>query len=187
MPDKTIYQQKVDTRSKKAMLDFLQHHYRYYTMNSWNRLDSFAHIVKLHTLQMPEMPQEQVDVAWALIEGIDCPDYEQAVHDLINEFTQETGYTAYFNGRSSGYIVMRSTPHPITNRCEPTPDSSDFNDMSMDELREWVKLVQRFDKLCDDIRHAFIYAATHYKIKESTILVKQTVTQIVDPEQEGED
>lgn len=40
----------VDLRSRKEMTDFLQRHFRYPTMNSWNRATSYACNLKIHRL-----------------------------------------------------------------------------------------------------------------------------------------
>ena len=45
-----FFQKKVDRRSRSAMVDYLQGHERYNTMNSWNRLTSYANNIKIHRL-----------------------------------------------------------------------------------------------------------------------------------------
>lgn len=42
----------VDFRSRSAMADFLQSHFRYPTMNSWNRSTSYACNLKIHNLKL---------------------------------------------------------------------------------------------------------------------------------------
>jgi hypothetical protein len=37
-----FFQTKVDHRSRSAMVEFLKGHYRYDTMNSWNRSTAYA-------------------------------------------------------------------------------------------------------------------------------------------------
>ena len=44
------FYEKVDLRSRKDMVDFLENHFRYFTMNSWNRSTSFANNMKLYNL-----------------------------------------------------------------------------------------------------------------------------------------
>lgn len=90
-----------DKRSRKAMVSFLTNHFRYNTMNSWNRSSSYACRVKIHDF----VPRELMDRAFDLI-GMDEP-YD-AINDIINDWAREQDYSfqAGFNGRSSGYIVM---------------------------------------------------------------------------------
>lgn len=40
--------QPVDLRSRKAMIDYLEDHFRYFTMNSWNRSQSYACNLKIY-------------------------------------------------------------------------------------------------------------------------------------------
>ena len=42
-----FYEQKVDRRSREQMVEFLAGHFRYNTMNSWNRGTSYANRVKV--------------------------------------------------------------------------------------------------------------------------------------------
>lgn len=42
----TFYEKKVNTKDRKEMIAFLKNHFRYDTMNSWNRSTSYANNVK---------------------------------------------------------------------------------------------------------------------------------------------
>lgn len=88
--------------TRSAKLAFLKEHYRYVTMNTWNHSSSYANNVKLHTLPIPKVYQ---DKAYELI-SMDADEFWDDVHSLIADFREETGYTAGFNGRCSGYIVL---------------------------------------------------------------------------------
>jgi len=59
-----FYQKKVDRRSRSAMVGFLQGHFRYDTMSSWNRLTSYANNVKFHRLGLSS---SQDDKAYELL------------------------------------------------------------------------------------------------------------------------
>lgn len=194
-----MFESKVDMRSRKEMTTFLTNHYRYWTMNSWNRSSAYANNVKLYNLNLPE---EIEDKAYDFVCGDVESDYEWDVRFLIEEFERETGYGVGFNGRSSGYLVMyemsrKEDEHksycpfcgqqnfqlatPENNKCgkcgkegrlnfdKPryiyhtypgksvgSDDEEYYEDFTMRHLREEVKLVQRFDQLCDDIRGALI-------------------------------
>ena len=45
-----IFTKTVDRRSRKAMTEYLENHFRYYTMNSWNIATSYACNLKIHSL-----------------------------------------------------------------------------------------------------------------------------------------
>ena len=42
----------VDICSAKSMFNFINEHYQYYTLNSWNNLKSIANNVKLYNLEL---------------------------------------------------------------------------------------------------------------------------------------
>ena len=48
-----MFYKEVDKRYKKSMVDFLKKHFRYDTMNSWNRSTSYANNIKLHNFEKP--------------------------------------------------------------------------------------------------------------------------------------
>lgn len=177
-----MFFKKVNKSSRKEMIAFLRNHFRYYTMNSWNLSKSYANRVKLHDLQIPS---EFIDKAYAFIEA-ECDDYDFDVADKINEFKVKTGYGAGFNGRSNGYIVLYDTKrengclHTITRGID---DNEDFEEWSIEELRERTRLVEAFDKLCDDIRDIFIDYVKSVKIETVTEMVPITkiVASIPDP------
>lgn len=96
------FAQKVDRRSRQAMVDFLSGHARYWTMSSVNRLSSYAHCVKVHRLGLTA---EQANAAYELLGAEDGMDF---VSEGIADFTHDTGYeyTIGQNGRSGGYLVL---------------------------------------------------------------------------------
>lgn len=63
----------VDMRSRKAMAEFLVGHFRYNTMNSWNRSTSYANCVKIHRL---DLTANQMEQAWEMLE---CEDVFDAI------------------------------------------------------------------------------------------------------------
>jgi hypothetical protein len=114
------FRPKVRPRSRKNMIEYLVGHFRYNTMNSWNRSTSYAHKIKLHNLQFPS--KEVESRAWDIIGCEDVDGAFDGINQLILEFTdsQSGCYTAGFNGRSGGYLVLyRSERRPSqhTHRC----------------------------------------------------------------------
>lgn len=97
-----MFESKVDMRSKKKMIDFLVNHFRYDTMNSWNRSTAYANNMKITHL---DLPHDVKDKLWDMLD-VDCDELRWSWDDLITDFERETGYTAGWNGRSGGYLVM---------------------------------------------------------------------------------
>lgn len=62
----------------------------------------------------------------------------------------------------------------VTYPGKSTDMDEDFEDWSMDQLRERVKLVQAFDRLCDAIVQEAIYIAQNYEIEDETYTVEKT-------------
>lgn len=206
-----MYYQKVKKSSRKEMVSFLENHFRYYTMNSWNRCSSYAHNVKIHNLLLTP---EQNDKFFELMgEGLLDTFWQDVEALFIEEFRNETWCTVGTNGRSDGYLVLydcKKEPSQYKSYCtlcgqmcyktvEETGDctcgrcgansrknlpenmyewrilmhgideNEDFNDTEewpMYKLKERVELVQKFDKLCDNIRDYLIEFLDSHEIGE---------------------
>jgi hypothetical protein len=96
-----FYEKKIDLRSKRAMVEFLAGHYRYHTMNSWNRVTSYANRVKVQYLGLTKDQQAR---SWDILDT----DFWEEIRFPIDSFTEEMGgaYTIGTNGRSGGYLVL---------------------------------------------------------------------------------
>lgn len=205
---------KVDMRSREAMVGFLSNHFRYFTMNSWNRSTSYANCIKIHRLNLTPTQMEQ---AWGML---DCEEVFDALQEIIREWAaeHEWRWQVGFNGRSAGYLVLyqggldyknahtarcdrcaKRTWHKQDTSCttdwcagtlrvlsKPIPqivtypgrgldESEDFEQWDMASLRDRVKLVQEFDRLCDDIAATFAGFCDRYKIVDEQIMVPKTV------------
>ena len=111
-----FFEQKVDLRSREAMVTFLKGHFRYNTMNSWNGSTSYAQCVKLHRLGLSPA---QYDRAF---EMLDLTEVSDMVQSGIADFTEAHNgcYTMGTNGRSGGYLVLYSSRYEETghkSRC----------------------------------------------------------------------
>jgi hypothetical protein len=93
----SIFTKKVDLRSKEAMLDFLQGHFRYE--------GGYAHNVKLYRLGLP---RELEEAAYA---ALDFPVFWDVLSGAIADFTQVHGdrFSLSSAGRRSGYLVLYET------------------------------------------------------------------------------
>jgi len=168
--------QPVDFRSRTSMTEFLQDHFRYHTMNSWNCSTSYACNLKIHKLDL------ESDLASRLAKLIRLPEFYETINDLCREFdsNHQHEWQAAFNGRSGGYLVLyqgEKEPESIrvtTYLGRSTDMGEDFSDWEMGQLRERVKLVQEFDQLADDIVQEAIYIAQNYEIQDETYTVEKT-------------
>jgi hypothetical protein len=168
-PKKTFYQ-KVNKVSKKAMIEFLQNHYRYDTMNSWNRSTSYANKVKVWNV----IPSELQDKVFELMEA-DSDGFYIPINDILSNWEADNKpYSAGFNGRSGGYIVMYYDNYP----GRSIDMDEDFEAWDITEIRERVKLVQSFDRMCDEVVNCAIYAAEHGEVIEEVVSVERTVKHI---------
>lgn len=153
-----FYQKGIDITNDKQMFNFLKDHYQYYTMNSWNGLKSIANNVKVYKLNLS-------GDCYNALTFLQDDDY-LTINCMIDEWQYEhPGYVVGFNGRSGGYLVL----YNADNNRTVLPDEVDYNDdyegykemcreyfgsvkAARYKLVEMVKLVQDFDKLCDQLR-----------------------------------
>ena len=172
-----FYKTGLDVTNDKQMFEFLKNHFMYDTMNSWNELKSIANNVKVHNLNLD-------GDCWVALNLLQLDDYF-TINMMIEDWEYEhKGYRLGFNGRSGGYLVLCN----IGNNCNILPDL--ITDNNYDEfkedckeyyggvkyyrplLKEYVKLVQDFDKLCDELReYVNALSITNYELDELNKLV----------------
>lgn len=177
-----MFKKDVDLNSKEAMIAFLANHFRYYTMNSWNLATSYANNVKVYNLDLPDDLRNK---AYDFLDA-ECDEFSFEIQHLIAEFEHFTGYSAGFNGRSGGYIVLYDTELDSSNNrnrlhtvFRNVDQYADFEDWDEDDLRDRVKTVQAFDDLCDQIRETFLFYlenATIETIEEIKVVPKKVAT-----------
>lgn len=98
-----MYYKQVDKRCRKALVAFLKKHFRYHTMNSWNRSTSYANCIKLHHVDQPSDIDD--DTWWEMLE---ITDWHNILSNLLEDFAGEYDFQwqAGINGRSGGYVVL---------------------------------------------------------------------------------
>ena len=153
-----FYKKGLDISNTKEMFEFLKGHFTYDTMNSWNGLRSIANNVKIYNLGLD-------GDCWNALRYLEDDNYFN-INMMIEDWEAEhEGYVVGFNGRSGGYLVLYSNFHNgniLPNYIYDTEDYEDFKNYVKDywggvkyikqDLRDYTKLVQDFDKLCDEIR-----------------------------------
>jgi hypothetical protein len=98
-----MYYKEVDKHKRKAMTAFLKKHFRYHTMNSWNRSTSYAHCIKLHRVDKPSDIDN--DTWWEMVM---IAEWQEKMSDLLKDFSRKYNWQwqAGINGRSGGYVVL---------------------------------------------------------------------------------
>jgi hypothetical protein len=88
--------------NRRDLEAYLRNHFRYETMNSWNRSTSYAVNVKLHNLKLDP------ETLMRAYEFLDVSEAYAGIRRLIEVFARRHDYQwqAGFNGRSGGYLVL---------------------------------------------------------------------------------
>ena len=152
-----FYKTGVDITKDKSMFNFIAGHPTYYTMNSWNGIRSIAHNVKLYNLDL--------EGDWCrAFAHLESGEYD-TIRFMIEDWEREhAGYSVSFNGRSNGWLVLYNKKN-YRSAIPEYLDYETYEDYKADmkvfcgsvkanryELVEFVKLVQDFDRLCDELR-----------------------------------
>ena len=154
-----FYKKGIDITNAKQMFKFLRGHYMYDTMNSWNGLKSIANNVKIYNLNLD-------GDAWNALRYLEDDEYFN-INSMIEDWEAEhPGYEVGFNGRSGGYLVLTNKHNNRNVLPDEIIDYDNYEDFKdnlkeywggvkyfMSDLRFYTKLVQDFDKLCDEIRN----------------------------------
>lgn len=152
-----MFYKKVNKNNYKEMYNFLKNHYTYYTMNSWNRLNSIANNVKVYNLNLK-------GDEYKLLEILELDRYF-TINSMIEDWECEhKGYKVGFNGRSGGYLVLYNDDNNSNILDTYIIDTENYEEFK-EELKYYsytlkdyksklisqVEIVQCFDKLCDDL------------------------------------
>ena len=182
-----FYKKGIDITNDRQMFEFLKNHFEYYTMNSWNGLKSIANKVKLHSLNL----SGNWRTALALLEN---GEYD-TISYMVDDWRRcHPGYEVYFNGRSGGYLVLGNASNngTILPYCIDALDNyEDYKGYcqdaygsvkaNRDELVLFTKLVQDFDKLCDELRDfCNVLSNLDFKVVEMEKSVEEFNTQYED-------
>jgi len=98
-----MYIKQVNLNKRGEMIAFLKNHFRYDSMNSWNRSTSYANNIKLYNI---EKPADIDDDRWC--EVLMVTEWQEKLSDLLQEFGRAHNWQwqAGINGRSGGYVVL---------------------------------------------------------------------------------
>lgn len=154
-----FYKTGVNISKPKSMFNFIKEHFRYYTMSSWNRLQSIANNVKMYNLNLSG------DI-WKAYNALIADDYVSVNSIICDWEDMHPGYQVGFNGRSGGYLVLYETGTDASIVPESIEDADDYEQWkqylkdnnetvkdNMDMLIHITKVIRDFDLLCDEIRN----------------------------------
>lgn len=188
-----IFAKEVDLKNDEAVFEYLKKHPRYFLMNSWNRLQTFAQNIKIYNLGVDR------DIEDKLFEmlDVDSIDVKFTYEDGVNDFEEENpGYTIYTNGRSGGYLILASSQNDrgkLSNMVDAVNNYDTLDDLKEDydfeEFRTLAETVMNFDRACDNIIQAVVSLAENCEIVEEEYMVLKTrkVIKCNDPEEEEEE
>lgn len=156
-----FYKPGIDITNDKQMFNFLKGHPTYYVANPNNAIKSIAHDVKLYKLGL----SGDWGTAYNLLAN--------GEYDTINWMIQQwcdahPGFEVYFNGRSGGHLVLTAGNSCNSSKTVLNEDIAYCNDYeeykeyckecygsvkaNRSDLVFYTKLVQDFDRLCDQLR-----------------------------------
>lgn len=174
---KNYFERRVNRQSRAEMIAFLYGHFRYHTMNSWNRSTSYAHCIKLH--HGLGLPGDIDDAKYGMVFN---PEWCNHMDGLINQFDEahDHNWRVGTNGRSGGYLVLYQGGMTKEYKAIYYPGRSmdqdeNFNKWDIDELRARVDLVCDFDMLATDIVIDFVSFCRTYNVVEEIIMVPKKV------------
>ena len=151
-----FYNKGIDITNDKQMFNFLKNHFQYPIMNSTKTI---ANNVKIYNLRLSGN-------CWTALTFLQDNDYF-VVNMMIEDWEAEhLGYRVGFNGRSGGYLVLCSANNYWRSVLPDEVDDCETYEEYKSYCREYygsvkanhwdlvktVKLVQDFDRLCDEIR-----------------------------------
>lgn len=106
MCDFNQFYKEVDTSSREEMISFLKNHFRYNTMNTWNRLTSYTNNIKIYNLHVTS---DVKDALYDMLSVEDTGAYEfEEANAILRDFAENYDgcYHIGRNGRSNGYLVL---------------------------------------------------------------------------------
>lgn len=91
-------------RTRKDMIAYLAEHFRYNTMNSWNRATSYAVRIKVRDLDLSRENQNAVYEMLDVEDSFRESGFNHALHEFDRRYSHS--YQIGQNGRSGGYLVL---------------------------------------------------------------------------------
>lgn len=187
------------THSKMSLqdkLNYINKHFYYFTMNSWNRTKTLANNVKIYNLPLTT---EQKNKFYEIAEDENLSqELYNNINYLLYDFeAQNPGLEVYFNGRSGGYIVIKNKGNNENIIDENITDSANKQDLInyfknvcgwsfKDSQAEAKRIIEEnfetcilFDNLCDEILQEFKHILNNSQIEEEEILYTKKIKSLI--------
>lgn len=175
-----FYKTGVDITNDKQMFNFLKNHFEYYVFNSWNGLCSIANNVKLYNLNLS-------GDWWVASRFLNSGEYDTISWMIQDWMEDHFSCEVHFNGRSNGYLVLKSAYHNGHILPESITDCDTYDEYkeycrdyygsvkaNRDELVYYTKLIQDFDRLCDKLRdYCDELSRLNYEVVEMEKIVEE--------------
>ncbi|WP_136060251.1 hypothetical protein [Pontiella sulfatireligans] len=109
--------------------------------------------------------------------GLDKPNAKTARCNLCGKLTWHTVDTPCTTDGCIGLLQVLPEPQPqiITWPGKSVDQGEDFSEWDLEPLRERVRLVRSFDRLCDDVVDTFVAFCRDYKIVEAEVPAIRTI------------
>lgn len=163
-----IFNKTANITTMEDKYNYLKNHKQYWTMNSWNYLKSVANNVKIYNL---ELTNDQEQAIYKFMEE-DYDTYADSIMDqLLLLIKKHNLRNIFFNGRSSGYLVLGDQEYHNGNALgdlfakydsieaykEHLTEYDELSELEANDLIQQVidrdfDLVKRFDQVCDELR-----------------------------------
>ena len=147
----------------------------YDTMNSWNGQKSLAYNLKIYNVIRADLRNK----AYVIMadENLSCEIYN-GINALIDNFTDDCkgAYTAGFNGRSGGYLVLYKSCRIVYHNQDGTCIKRLETSMTgLDETSVPSEIKKKFRKLAQDIVNYAEWFLENFDIVEREIVVKKKI------------
>lgn len=173
--------------SIKNKLQYLDKHFKYWTINPWNRSESFAFNIKVYNI----IPKDLQNKAYDLL-SVDDPAFweyvKTEIDGILKEFCGED-YTSFINGRSGGYLILdkEGDSSYFSNRINDFSDIlglyelghiSEYQRAIEDyrySINKTYQVVKNFDTACGYIKRFFINLVKNAQIEDVEVVSTQKI------------
>ena len=172
-----MFEKKINFENEKEMTKFLDNHFRYDLLNSWNGIETYANCIKVNRIGQPNGVDGNT---W--FGACTTNEWGKILTDICELFeTNNDGFAIYTNGRSSGYLVLCNK----NKNCGLDLPNEGY-EWDNDDLKRMTAIVCAFDSACDSVVEEYKDFCVNYKVAEEEILIPKTVT-VMRPREDSSD
>ena len=193
MKTKNFFNKTKGIKTLKSKFEYINEHFTYFTMNSWNRTTSIANNIKAWSLPLS---REQRDKLFDILadENLSNHFYADINHTIREYIAKEkaeyNNIDVYFNGKSGGYLVLTpaNSIRNITNELiadfddyeqalQYLKDCGSTHKEAQEELKAAIlndfEVVKSFDIFCDELLNQTVYILDNAKIESNEYYKKE--------------